>query len=99
MSKDRLKRERTALYVDCILGSISAGTSLFALMFIILTEGIEEIQVNSTFMISLTFWIFWLIFSISILSYGIYRLHQEKNYEKWKAKMEKKKKKLEPPIL
>jgi len=91
MSTDRLKRERMALYVDCICGSISAIFSLSAVIFVVLTEGVEAIQVNINFIISLTFWIFWLIFSLSILSYGIYRLHQEKNYEKWKAKIEKKK--------
>ena len=81
MSHDRLKRERLSLYFDCICGSISAIISLSAVIFVVLTEGIKEIVINTFFKISLTFWILWLILSLTILTYGIYKIHQEKNYE------------------
>ena len=99
MSKARIKRERIGIYFDCIVGTICAIISLFAVLFVVLTEGPEGIEVNTNFIISITFWIFWLIFSLSIVGVGIYKYYEEKNYDKWKEKQKKKKRKLEPPII
>ncbi|MFX0002676.1 MAG: hypothetical protein ACFE9C_02660 [Candidatus Hodarchaeota archaeon] len=99
MSMSRLKRERIAIYVDCILGTISAIGSLSGIIFVVITEGLEAIEFNTNFIISLTFWICWLLFSLSLIGVGLYKYFEEKNPERWKAKMEKRKKKLEPPIL
>ncbi len=99
MSHSRLKRERIGIYFDCILGAISAIVSLFSVIFIVITEGPEAIEVNTNLIISLSFWIFWLILSLGIIGVGIYQYHLEKNHDKWKMKMEKRRKKLEPPIL
>jgi hypothetical protein len=99
MAHSRLKRERIAIYVDCILGSISAIVSLSAILFVIIIEGPEGIEFNTNFVISLTFWICWLIFSLGIIGIGVYKYFQEKNPDKWRAKMEKRREKLEPPIL
>lgn len=84
------------MYVDCICGSISAIISLSAVIFVALTEGIEP---NLFFGIALSFWILWLILSLTILGMGLHLYLLEKNYDKWKKKQQKRKKKLEPPIL
>ena len=99
MSQARIKRERIGIYCDCIVGSICAIFSLFAVLFVVLTEGPEGIDVNTNFIIAISFWIFWLIFSLGIVGVGIYKYYEEKNYDKWKEKQKKKKRKLEPPII
>ncbi|MFX0001533.1 MAG: hypothetical protein ACFE9Q_12590 [Candidatus Hodarchaeota archaeon] len=84
------------MYVDCVCGSISSIISLSAVIFVAVTEGIKP---NPFFRIALSFWILWLILSITIVGIGLHLYLLEKNYDKWKKKQQKRKKKLEPPIL
>ena len=99
MAHERLKRERIAIYVDCFLGAISAMIAIFAVIFVVIAEGPEAIEFNTNFVVSLTFWICWLIFSLGIIGIGVYKYFEEKNPDKWREKMEKRREKLEPPIL
>ncbi|MFX0105326.1 MAG: hypothetical protein ACFE75_07540, partial [Candidatus Hodarchaeota archaeon] len=90
------KRERIALYFDCICGSICSIISLSGLVFVAVTESIEP---SLFFGFTLSFWIFWLILSLSMLSLGVHLYFLEKNKEKLEKKQKKRKKELKPPII
>ncbi|MFX1553532.1 MAG: hypothetical protein ACFFBV_06360 [Promethearchaeota archaeon] len=89
--KSEEKNLRISIYFDCICGSISAIISLSCIIFFAIVEGIES---PGWFTVGLTFWISWLIFSIFLISLGIYTYLREKHFDE-----KKQKKKLKAPIV
>ena len=76
--EDRMKRERLAIYVDCICGASSAIFSLSCIIFFAITEGIPY---PGRFSVGLIFWIIWLIFSLTLIGIGVYQYLQFKHFD------------------
>lgn len=76
--EDKIKRQRTAVYVDSICGIISATFSLIGMFVFAVPLGIVN---PSLFMVSLSFWIFWLLFSLSFIGLGIHIHYANKNFD------------------
>ncbi len=76
--EDRIKRERLAIYVDCVCGASSAILSLSCIIFFAITEGIPY---PDRFSLGLIFWIIWLIFSLSLIGIGVYQYSQAKHFD------------------
>ncbi|MFX0040765.1 MAG: hypothetical protein ACFFCY_02210 [Promethearchaeota archaeon] len=80
---DKIKRERAALYFDCICGASSAILSISCIIFFAITEGIPY---PDRFSFGLTFWIIWLIFSLTLIGIGINQYYYEKHFDKKKQR-------------
>lgn len=76
--KDREKQERKFLYFDLICGLVSSIISLIGIVYVGLTQ---EITHSDRFIVGLTFWIFYLIFSIFMICLGIYLWYREKYFD------------------
>ncbi len=88
---DRLRRERIALYGDCICGASSAIISISCIIFFAITEGIPY---PDRFSLGLTFWIIWLIFSLSLIAIGIHQYNYAKHLDEKKPRKD-----LKAPIV
>jgi hypothetical protein len=82
-TEDKIKRERIALYFDCICGATSATISISAIIFFAIKEGIPY---PDRFSLGLTFWIIWLIFSLTLIGIGISQYHHEKHFDEKKQR-------------
>ena len=91
MRKSEEKSYRSAVYFDCICGVISSIISLTSIIFVAVVEGIRS---SEWFIIALTFWSCYLLFSIFLIGLGIYTYFQEKKYG-----MKKSRKELKPPMV
>jgi len=90
----RIRNERIAVLFDCICGTTSSLIAIIGIIFFALPLGIA----NPTFFItSLTFWIFYLLFSFYLIGLGIFTHYTNKNYEK-RAKS-RKPRKLKAPMI
>lgn len=76
--EERIKRERSAIYFDCICGASSAILSLSCIIFFAIKEGILY---PGRFSFGLTFWIILLIFSLTLIGIGLYQYLQEKHFD------------------
>jgi hypothetical protein len=76
--EDRIKRQRISVYVDSICGIMSATLSLIGIFVFALPLGIAN---SSLFIASLSFWIFWLLFSLYFIGLGIHIHHANKNFD------------------
>jgi len=85
-------RHRKSIYFDCICGATSAIISLSAIFYFTSREGIYDM---TAYVISVTFWFFWLGLSLFLISLGLYTYYLEKKYPEGI----KTKKKLKPPIV
>ena len=66
--KQRAKKERRAIYFDIICGIVSSIISLSGITYVAILNLVVNI---GWFTVGLTFWVGYLIFSISILLYLI----------------------------
>jgi uncharacterized membrane protein len=89
---DEVRNQRIAIYVDCICGIISSLIAISGIIFFALPLGITN---SSFFTISLTFWIFWLLFSLYFIGLGLSIHHANKNFDS----NAKPKKKLKAPLV
>jgi hypothetical protein len=72
-----IKSYRIQIYFDCICGTICSISALIGILFFTLKEG----NPNPTyFIIGLSFWIGYLLISISIIGLGIYTYYREKRF-------------------
>jgi hypothetical protein len=81
--EDKIKRERIALYFDCICGATSAIFSITCIIFFAIKEGIPY---PDRFSFGLTFWIIWLIFSLVLIGIGLSQYYHEKHYHEKKPR-------------
>ena len=89
---DKAKNERISVYVDCILGMISASIGIIGIIIF----AVPLWNANSTsFLLSLLFWSFWLVLCIYFIALGISNHIATKNYDPDK---QSKKKNLKAPI-
>jgi 4-hydroxybenzoate polyprenyltransferase len=73
---DKNKNERIAIFVDCILGIISGMIGMIGILFFALPNW------NSPFFIvSFSFWIFWIILCVIFIILGISTHYANKNYD------------------
>lgn len=89
--RSKEKNYRTEIYFDCICGVISALLSISCMIYVAI---IEEIQNPGWFIVSLTFWGCYLLFSFFLIGLGIYTYYQKENFDKKKSKKD-----LKPPII
>lgn len=89
--KDEAKSHRRAIYFDLICGVICSTTALIGIIFVSLTQ---QITYMAGYLMGLTFWIFYLIFSLFLISVGIYTWWREKNFESQSPRND-----LKPPIV
>ncbi|MFX1322550.1 MAG: hypothetical protein ACFFAQ_13000 [Promethearchaeota archaeon] len=94
MQHTEVKNIRISIYFDLICGAISSSLALIAIVFTSIKFGIESKYLTG-FIIALTFWILYLIFSLFMIFYGIYLYMQEIHFDDKK----KIRKNLKPPIL
>ena len=92
---DRLKDERTAIYLDIILGIIISSISVFSIIFHTITGNITSFSLF--YVIGLVFWIGWLGFSIILMLIGIKSYYNEKHFEL--TGKHKKARKIKAPII
>ena len=88
---DRIRRERIAIYGDCICGASSAITSISCIIYFAITEGIPY---PDRFSLGLIFWIIWLVFSLSLMGIGIFQYYQAKHFDEKKPRKD-----LKAPIV
>ena len=89
-----IKNERIAVYFDCICGTISSLIAIIGIIFFALPLGVTNF---AFFIISLTFWICYLLLSFFLIGLGIFTNYTNKNYET-RAKS-KKPRKLKAPMI
>jgi hypothetical protein len=76
--KDEAKSERKHLYFDLICGVVCSVTALSGIIFI---SVMYEITDMVGWLTGLTLWILYLIFSLSLISYGLYTRWKEKHFD------------------
>jgi hypothetical protein len=91
-SEEALRSHRTAIYFDCICGSI---WSIIAFICIALTVSQEGIFDLTNFIVWLIFWIVNFSAALFLIILGIYTRYQEKHY----VEKSKKRKDIKPPII
>lgn len=89
--EERLRRERIAIYSDCICGASSAILSISCIIFFAIKEGIPY---PDRFSLGLIFWIIWLIFSLSLIGIGIFQYNYAKHIDEKKPRKD-----LKAPIV
>lgn len=89
--KDRIKKERRQIYMDIILGIISA---LIALVSIIFAAILNLLKNKIMFITGLSFWICWLAYSFFLLGLGIYAWYSDKHFDERPPRKD-----LKPPII
>jgi len=95
MPKSELKSARIAVWFDCICGVFSSIIALIGITFVTLNPAQHfQYVFNEWFVIGLTFWIGYLIFSFFLIGLGIYTWYREKHFDERKIK-----KKLKAPIV
>ncbi|MFX1380388.1 MAG: hypothetical protein ACFFA4_14985 [Promethearchaeota archaeon] len=85
------KNERRAIYFDVFCGMTSSSIALTGIAYAIINQRVASI---GWFTIHMTFWIGWLLFSLFILSLGIFTWYKEKHYDDYEQK-----KNLKAPIV
>lgn len=74
--QDNIKRERIAIYVDCVMGIICAVIGITGIFCFALPAW------NSPFFIvGFSFWIFWIILCVFFIGLGISTHYANKNYD------------------
>lgn len=91
MSEDEVRRERKAIYCECIIGVISSIICLIGIFYSVFQYGIQD---PTTFTLGFALWMGYLIFSLFIIFLGIRGFYHQKKYG-----MKKPKKKIKPPIV
>ena len=71
------KKERQKIYFDCICGAVCSISALIGILFF--TKG--KILNPTNFIIGLSFWIGYLILSLSVIGLGIFTYYREKNFD------------------
>ncbi|MHA2282215.1 MAG: hypothetical protein ACXAC5_15335 [Promethearchaeota archaeon] len=92
--KDIARKENQQLYFHLICGTICAITALTGIIFNAVVYRITSIE---GFLTGLSFWIFYLVFSLFLIGVGIYTAHKEKKYGIIIKK--RKRKDIKPPIV
>jgi len=88
---DKVKSERQRLYFDLICGVICSTSALAGIMYVTIMFKITNV---GGWLTGLTFWIFYLILSISCIVMGIYSKWKEKQFDERKPRKD-----LKPPIV
>lgn len=81
--KNRIKKERQAVYFDLIFGAISSIISLSAIIYVTI---LNPLTVNGWTIAGFTFWFVYFLVSVLMISYGIYTHFKEKNFDNTKFK-------------
>ncbi|MHA2281458.1 MAG: hypothetical protein ACXAC5_11440 [Promethearchaeota archaeon] len=89
--KDEAKSERKRLYFDLICGAVCSITALSGIIFVFLMYGITDM---AGWLTGLTFWIIYLIFSLFLISIGLYTRWKEKHFDDRPPRTD-----LKPPIV
>ncbi len=76
--KDKAKSERKSLYFDLICGVISSTSALIGIIFITF---MHEITNMTGLLAGLTFWTAYLVFSLFLLSVGLYTRWKDKKFD------------------
>ncbi|MFX1455912.1 MAG: hypothetical protein ACFFDB_11120 [Promethearchaeota archaeon] len=76
--RKRAKKERQQLYFDLICGIISSSTAITGIIYFGLTQKIAN---YFNYITGLSFWIFYLCFSIFMIFVGIYTWWKEKHFD------------------
>jgi len=90
--KDKIKNERKAIFFDLGCGVTSSVLALTGIIY-----GINTFRVITNigwFVLSVSFWVIYFLFSVIMISYGIYSNHQSKNFDPSKYK-----KKIKAPFV
>ena len=85
------KKERQKIYFDCICGAVCSISALIGILFF--TKG--KILYPTHYIIGLSFWIGYLLLSLSVIGLGIYTYYREKIFDPEAIP----KKKLRAPIV
>jgi hypothetical protein len=75
---DRHRRERIAIYFDCILGILCATFAFIGFIFFAPPLTSENLP---AFLLNLSFWLFLLAVSFFLIGLGIHTYYKEKNYD------------------
>jgi len=81
--KNQIKKERQAVYFDIICGVISAVISLSGIIIVAVLNRVTSI---GWFITSFAFLICYLLFSVLLISYGLYTRYNEKHFDENKYK-------------
>jgi uncharacterized membrane protein (DUF485 family) len=79
----RPKDERIAIYFDLLCGIISSAIALIGIFYVFFTHRIIS---TGWFTVSLIFWIGYLVFSFTIIGFGIYVWKREKHFDSSKQR-------------
>ncbi len=90
-TEDRVKKERQQLYFDLICGIICSVTALSGIIFMTIVHGISDM---SGWLVGFTFWMVYLIFSLFLISVGLYTRWKDKHFDEKKPRKD-----LKPPIV
>ena len=89
--KDEAKSARKAIYFDLICGVVCSTTALTGIVFVSITQ---EITYMAGWVTGLTLWILYLIFSLFLITVGIYTWWREKLFDEQAPRKD-----LKPPII
>ena len=76
--KSAVKKERQAIYFDLICGVVSSTIAISGLVFVAVLNAIKSLK---WYLVGVVFWTGYLIFSILMISYGIYIYRQDKHFD------------------
>lgn len=91
-SEEALRSHRTAIYFDCICGSIWSVIAFICIAYTVSQRGIFDL---TNFLVWLSFWIASFSASLFLIILGLYTRYQEKHY----TEKSKKRKNIKPPII
>ncbi len=89
--KDEIKSYRRSLYFDLICGIVCSTTALIGIIFSSIMHGITNM---AGWLTGLIFCILYLIFSLFLISYGLYTMWKEKYFDDQAPRKD-----LKPPIV
>ena len=90
-SKSQAKRERQAIYFDLICGVTSSVIALTGITYAVISN---RVTIIGWFIASVAFWMGYLLFSVLMISIGLYTNYQSKHFDPSKYKKD-----IKPPIV
>ncbi len=81
--KSQIKNERIAIYFDLICGVTSSVIALIGIIFVVISNRVTRIGWLIT---GFTFWMGYFLFSVFMISYGLYINYKSKNFDPSKYK-------------
>ncbi|MHA2036325.1 MAG: hypothetical protein ACW98X_07815 [Promethearchaeota archaeon] len=77
-TEEKVKKERQQLYFDLICGVICSVTALSGIIYMTVVFGISDM---SGWLVGFSFWMVYLIFSLFLISIGLYSRWKDKHFD------------------